>query len=95
VRTLLDSGLSPAANALKALGYREVLRALAAGRDPEQTREEVKRNTCRYAKRQRTWFRSEPGLSWLDAADARATLVERIVERWHAHVRQAAPEGAA
>lgn len=94
VRALVDSGLSPAANALKALGYREVMRALMSGRDPEGAREEVKRNTCRYAKRQRTWFRSEPGLSWLDGALPRASLVERIVALWHAHVESASDRPA-
>ena len=45
-------------------------------------REEICRKTRRYAKRQRSWFRREPGIVWLDAATPREQLVERIVELW-------------
>jgi hypothetical protein len=34
--------------------------------------------TRRYAKRQRTWFRAEAGLEWIDA-DARDLALERIL----------------
>ena len=43
---------------------------------------EIQANTRRYAKRQMTWFRSEP-TAWLDAGDPR--LVERtldLVDDW-------------
>jgi len=51
---------------LSAIGYR---RAWAV-RDGEMTledaiAEEARRNQA-FAKRQRTWFRSEPGIDWLD-----------------------------
>ncbi len=90
VETLLAQGLSPRANALKAIGYREVLRALLRGEDPAGVREEVKRNTRRYAKRQRSWFRGEAGVVWLDAAAQRASIVGRIVELWRRHAVDAA-----
>jgi tRNA dimethylallyltransferase len=45
-------------------------------------RELVKRNTRRYAKRQRTWFRREPDVVWIDAGAGRAAVVERIVALW-------------
>jgi tRNA dimethylallyltransferase len=90
VRELLREGVPKEANALKAIGYREVLRAIDRGEDPEGVRDEIRRNTRRYAKRQRTWFRSEPGVVWLDAAlDARA-LAERVVRLWR---KRAAADG--
>jgi tRNA dimethylallyltransferase len=82
VRRLLERGVPRTANAFKALGYREVLRAIEAGCDPEGVRDEVRRNTRRYAKRQRTWFRREPAVLWLDAELDRETLVERVVSGW-------------
>jgi tRNA dimethylallyltransferase len=82
VRRLLQDGVSEQANAFKAIGYREVLQAIRSGLPPEQTVEEIRRNTRRYAKRQRTWFRKEPGVVWLDAAQQRAVLVEQILEHW-------------
>ncbi len=82
VRGLLAAGLSPEANALKAIGYREVLTALLEGRDPRAVREEVQRNTRRYAKRQLTWFRGEPGVIWLDAESQREELVRQVTDLW-------------
>jgi tRNA dimethylallyltransferase len=82
IRELLAAGVPREANAFKAIGYREVLNALDGGRNPLEAREEIARNTRRYARRQRTWFRSEPDVVWLDAAEGATSLTERIVEMW-------------
>ncbi len=82
VEELLRRGVPREANAFKAIGYREVLRALQVGTDPESVRDEVRRNTRRYAKRQRTWFRAEPGTVWLDAADEPSAIGRRVVDLW-------------
>jgi len=82
VRGLLAAGVPPEANALKAIGYREVLDAIREGRDPGQTLDAVRRSTRRYAKRQRTWFRGEAGLVRLPADLDEAALVERALEVW-------------
>jgi tRNA dimethylallyltransferase len=79
-------GVPPDANALRAIGYREVVRAcrpLADGSwifagDEAEVRAEVAQSTRRYAKRQMTWFRREPGTVWLDAEDPR--VAERCIE---------------
>jgi tRNA dimethylallyltransferase len=83
---LLAGGVPPRANAWKAIGYREVLAAILRGEDPEATRELVVRATRRFAKRQRTWFRSEAGVTWLDAVLGPDALAEAIVERWRGTV---------
>ncbi len=82
VEELLRQGVPRQANAFKAIGYREVLRAVERGVDPETVRDEVRKNTRRYAKRQRTWFRAEPGVVWLDAAEETSTIGRRVVELW-------------
>jgi tRNA dimethylallyltransferase len=71
----------PSRPAFSAIGYREAWGVL----DGELTRDaaieqDVHRNVA-FAKRQRTWFRAEPGIEWLDAttgppADA-ATMAAR------------------
>lgn len=86
VRGLLRRGVPAEANAFKAIGYREVLSAIGRGTDPETAREAVKRSTRRYVKRQRTWFRAEPGLCWFDAAEESLKLAERVVEHWRSFV---------
>ena len=78
VRGLHAAGYSPSLRSLSAIGYREV-GWLLAGRISEA--EAVERTwiaTRRYAKRQRSWFRAEPGLEWVDA-DARDLALERIL----------------
>jgi tRNA dimethylallyltransferase len=83
VRRLRSGGLAAGANALRAIGYREVSAALDAGRDPDAVRAEVRIATRRYAKRQLTWFRAEPGIVWLDAARPLAALAAEVERRWH------------
>ena len=63
LRERFDPGLP----AFSAIGYREAWAVL----DGELTREaaiaeDARRNQA-FAKRQRTWFRAEPGIDWLDA----------------------------
>jgi tRNA dimethylallyltransferase len=66
IRALLAAGSPPAANAFKALGYREAAAHLRGERTLEETVRLTQRNTRRYAKRQWTWFRREPGVAWFD-----------------------------
>lgn len=66
VRGLLAAGCPPSANALKALGYREVLSHLRGECSLEEAVALTRRNTRRYAKRQWTWFRKEPGVTWFE-----------------------------
>ena len=42
---------------MEAIGYREIIAALQADRDPYEMRETIQRNTRRYAKRQITFFK--------------------------------------
>ncbi|HEU5203966.1 MAG TPA: tRNA (adenosine(37)-N6)-dimethylallyltransferase MiaA [Candidatus Limnocylindrales bacterium] len=65
----LRERFDPALPAFSAIGYREAWAVL----DGELTRDaaielDARRNVA-FAKRQRTWFRSEPGIHWMDAAN--------------------------
>jgi len=82
VERLRARGVPECANAFKAIGYREVLAAMIGGRDPRSVVEEVKRSTRRYAKRQMSWFRREPGLVWLDVAEGPRALVDEAIALW-------------
>ena len=46
------------------VGYREVLGHLRDGVPLDETLRRIRKATRVYARRQRTWFRSEPGVSW-------------------------------
>jgi tRNA dimethylallyltransferase len=80
---LLDSGVPASANAFKGIGYREILTAKTERRDPRDAREVIVTATRQYAKRQRTWFRKEPGLVWIDAAQGLDALAEDVAAAWN------------
>jgi tRNA dimethylallyltransferase len=54
--------------AFKAIGYREALLLLSGEIDSSRAKELTVRATTQYAKRQMTWFRREPGVSWFDGS---------------------------
>lgn len=68
VRGLLDRGLSPDLPAFQAIGYRQLARHLAGELRLEEAASEIVRATRRFAKRQMTWFRREPGVVWFDSS---------------------------
>lgn len=65
VRRLIDEGVSPDSKPFQFIGYAE-LREHLEGRLPFNAAvESIQHATRRYAKRQLTWFRKEPGARWL------------------------------
>lgn len=71
VRGLIGAGLRDGVTAARALGYAQVLDALDAGGDTaavEQARELTFIGTRRYVRRQRSWFRRDHRVRWLDGA---------------------------
>lgn len=85
VEGLLSSGVPEGCNAMKALGYREVVALLKGGMDLDGTKALVARNTRRYAKRQIAWFRREPGVRWFDVQGGPArleTIAAEVEEFW-------------
>ena len=73
--------VGPDAVAAGAVGYGEAFAYLDGFLDAGAFRDALARSTRRYAKRQATWFRSEPGVLWIDAAapaDALVALVNQL-----------------
>ncbi|HVH69865.1 MAG TPA: tRNA (adenosine(37)-N6)-dimethylallyltransferase MiaA [Candidatus Dormibacteraeota bacterium] len=62
VRGLLQSGLDENAKPFDFIGYRELRAVLRKEISLEQARDAIQQATRRYAKRQLTWFRKEPGV---------------------------------
>ncbi|HEX6499574.1 MAG TPA: tRNA (adenosine(37)-N6)-dimethylallyltransferase MiaA [Micromonosporaceae bacterium] len=77
VRALEKAGLREGRTASRALGYQQLLRALAGECTEAEAMAETIRATRRFVRRQRSWFRRDPRVRWLDgAAD---DLLERVV----------------
>ncbi len=65
----LRERFDPTLPAFSAIGYREAWAVLDGTMTQEAAIAEDARRNVGFAKRQRTWFRSEPGIEWLDPAD--------------------------
>lgn len=69
VRALVEVGLREGVTASRAIGYAQVLDYLDGGSDLDHARERTFIGTRRYVRRQRSWFRRDPRVHWLDGAD--------------------------
>jgi tRNA dimethylallyltransferase len=69
VKKLLAAGYSPDLPAMTSLGYSQVIAYLKGEMALEEAKEKMKFSTHRYIRQQYTWFRRDPAIIWLDAAD--------------------------
>jgi tRNA dimethylallyltransferase len=80
VQALLESGLSEGSKPFDFIGYRELRAVLRGEITLEEARAAIQQATRRYAKRQLTWFRKEPGVRWFsgfgDDAGVQAAVLE-------------------
>jgi tRNA dimethylallyltransferase len=74
VAGLLQRGLSPRLPAFQAIGYRQLVRHLEGDGSLEQAIAEIVRETRRFAKRQETWFRKEPDVTWFSAQELKRQI---------------------
>jgi tRNA dimethylallyltransferase len=63
----LQPALGASRTASRAVGYAQVMAAVAAGQDPEAAKEPTNVATRRLARRQRSWFRRDPKVVWLES----------------------------
>lgn len=79
VQSLLKSGVPKNCNAMKGIGYQQVIQYLEGELDYLQMVEILKRDTRHYAKRQLTWFRAMENILWLDLTiDCYETVFNKI-----------------
>ncbi len=60
--------------ALNTVGYSEIFEYLDGKMTLEQAKEEIRKNTRQYAKRQMTWFRKDKEMKWFAPTDMQALL---------------------
>lgn len=77
VRSLLQAGFREGLTAPQAIGYKEVVAALEGACSLDDAVAQIKIATHRYAKRQRTWFRKDKRIHWIDANDANVEEMTR------------------
>ena len=65
VRTLVESGLREGRTANRALGYQQVLAHLDGELSEDEAKEQTVSRTRRFARRQDSWFRKDPRITWV------------------------------
>lgn len=79
VDALLVKGINQAITARRALGYAQVISMRAGEISEEQAKEETKRATRQYARRQETWFSRDARIKWISPIQPRLeTVIEKI-----------------
>ncbi len=92
----LDEGLDPEFPPFQAIGYRQLVLHCRGEMPLAEAIEQTVRATRRFAKRQETWFRKEPGVTWF-GADPLDSLVLCVLEfaqtgwRYHAEAQHQYP----
>lgn len=75
VKMLLDEGFRESLTAPNAIGYREIVDYLDGNISLEQAITDIKTHTRRYAKRQRTWFRADSRIQWVDGNSCNSEII--------------------
>ena len=78
VSLLMTQGLEQATTAKKALGYSQIMSYLNGECDEEFAKQETKRVTRAYARRQETWFSRDDRIKWL-APDSMQVRLEKLL----------------
>ncbi len=83
VRGLLARGLDADLPAFQAIGYRQFVQFVRGEWPLARAIDETVRATRRFAKRQETWFRKEPDVTWFSAEDLNRRIPQVVehVER--------------
>ncbi|MEA2681804.1 MAG: tRNA dimethylallyltransferase [Chloroflexota bacterium] len=81
VEALLAQQPGPSPQVLRSIGVAEMAAHLRGEVDRRTMVQRVHVRTRQYAKRQRTWFRADPEVTWIDAGNkATSDIVETILE---------------
>ncbi len=80
VRALVARPEGMSRTARQALGYRELLAHVEEGRPLEQCVDEAIVRTRQFARRQASWFRRDPRITWSESAEGAAALLNQTLE---------------
>ncbi len=86
VRRILWLGYPAEVKPLESHGYRQALQYLRGELSLDEAVFHARRNTRRYAKRQWTWFRREPGLEWFDGFGDEEAVGRAVLSRVREHL---------
>ena len=80
VCALISAGVPADAKPFQFIGYAELRRHLEGGLALDAAIEQIQQATRNFAKRQITWFRKEPGVTWLSTFGDDPAALELVLE---------------
>ncbi len=78
VQRLLDQNISLQAPSMKAIGYLQMAEVVQGQMNLEDAVTRIQELTWQYAKRQRTWLRSEPNINKINGEDSLAGILSQV-----------------
>ncbi len=92
VKGLIAAGFRDGVTSKQAIGYKEIASALDGDISLDEAFEQIKQSTRRYAKRQRTWFKKDSRINWIDGNDGNVSSMldqaDRILDGFGYFARQ-------
>ncbi len=79
VKSLLDEGFDPTSNALRTIGYKEIVEYLRGNITLSEAIDKAQRRTRNFAKRQITWFNKIRGVKWYNSDNP--TIIDSVIKR--------------
>jgi tRNA dimethylallyltransferase len=79
--SILAQGYAPGCKPFESIGYKQALQALNGQLSPKDALFYAARETRRYAKRQMTWFRREPGIEVVSGFGDEPEIAAKVEER--------------
>ena len=81
VQSQLNAGITEARTAQLALGYSQIIAFLDGRMTQDEAREDTKRATRQYARRQETWFSRDARITWISPVQPRFETVLKHLEK--------------
>ena len=79
VDSLIEAGILEGSTAQRALGYSQIIAMRAGTMSEDEAKEETKRSSRQYARRQETWFSRDARIQWVAPHQPRLeTILEKI-----------------
>jgi tRNA dimethylallyltransferase len=79
-RGLIEAGIRNGRTAQRALGYAQILNFIDGEISEEAAKEETKRATRQYARRQETWFARDSRIQWIAPTRLPVEAIEQLLE---------------
>jgi tRNA dimethylallyltransferase len=89
--SILAMGYSPDSKPFASIGYKQALQTIEGVLSPQDALSDAKRDTRRYAKRQLTWFRRDPGVEIVAGFGDDPAVSERVLDRVQVFLSETLP----